>query len=98
MQGKPIDVRIKWPNDLYAGPLKLGGILCHSSYRDQLFHIVIGVSCRVAGWFGIAGWLMLLSVGCLWCEGRTRDARRGQGFHHGMLFTMCAGCVRHVQP
>ncbi len=43
-QGKSIDVRVKWPNDLYAGPLKLGGILCHSSYRDQLFHIVIGVS------------------------------------------------------
>lgn len=56
-------MRIKWPNDLYAGPLKLGGILCHSSYRDQLFHIVIGVSCQVAVCLGFAGWMVLLSGG-----------------------------------
>ncbi|PRW20579.1 biotin-- ligase 2-like [Chlorella sorokiniana] len=48
LAGKSIDVRIKWPNDLYAGPLKLGGILCHSSYRDQLFHIVIGVGLNLS--------------------------------------------------
>lgn len=25
-------IRIKWPNDLYAGGKKLAGVLCHSSY------------------------------------------------------------------
>lgn len=38
-----IDVRIKWPNDVYAGQLKLGGILCHSSYRDRKFFVIMGV-------------------------------------------------------
>ncbi len=38
-----VDVRIKWPNDVYAGQLKLGGILCHSSYRDRKFHVIMGV-------------------------------------------------------
>jgi biotin-(acetyl-CoA carboxylase) ligase len=35
-----LDVRIKWPNDLYAGPHKLGGILCHSVYRDKQFQVL----------------------------------------------------------
>ena len=44
----PIDVRIKWPNDVYAGQLKLGGILCHSSYRSKLFHIIMGVGLNLS--------------------------------------------------
>ena len=47
-QDAGIDVRIKWPNDIYAGGLKLGGVLCHSSYRDKLFHIVMGVGLNLA--------------------------------------------------
>ncbi|EFN52509.1 hypothetical protein CHLNCDRAFT_26827 [Chlorella variabilis] len=46
--GGAIDVRIKWPNDVYAGGLKLGGILCHSSYRDSLFHIILGVGLNLS--------------------------------------------------
>lgn len=34
-----LDVRIKWPNDLYAGPHKLGGILCQTVYRDRQFQV-----------------------------------------------------------
>lgn len=41
-------MRIKWPNDLYAGPLKLGGILCHSSYRDGQFYVVMGVGLNLS--------------------------------------------------
>ena len=41
-------MRIKWPNDVYAGRLKLGGILCHSSYRGQLFYVVMGVGLNLA--------------------------------------------------
>ena len=36
-----LDVRIKWPNDLYAGPHKLGGNLCQSVYRDQQFQVIM---------------------------------------------------------
>jgi biotin--protein ligase len=44
----PLDVRIKWPNDVYAGGLKLGGVLCHSSYRGQRFHVIMGVGLNLA--------------------------------------------------
>lgn len=44
----PLDIRIKWPNDVYAGGLKLGGILCHSSFRDGQFHVVMGVGLNLA--------------------------------------------------
>ena len=47
-QGGGVDVRIKWPNDLYAGGLKLGGILCHSSYRDGRFYVVMGVGLNLS--------------------------------------------------
>jgi Biotin/lipoate A/B protein ligase family len=42
-QGTELGVRIKWPNDIYCGNLKLGGILCQTAYRDQKFHLVSGV-------------------------------------------------------
>ncbi|VFQ64956.1 unnamed protein product [Cuscuta campestris] len=31
-------VRIKWPNDLYLDGLKIGGILCTSTYKSQKFN------------------------------------------------------------
>jgi biotin--protein ligase len=47
-QGAELDVRIKWPNDIYANNLKLGGILCHSSYREGQFHVIMGVGLNVS--------------------------------------------------
>ncbi len=36
-------LRIKWPNDLYADGLKLGGILCQSSFCVDTFDLLIGM-------------------------------------------------------
>jgi biotin--protein ligase len=44
----PLDIKIKWPNDIYANGLKLGGILCHSSFRDGQFHVIMGVGVNVS--------------------------------------------------
>lgn len=41
-------MRIKWPNDVYAGGLKLGGVLCHSAYRARRFATVTGVGLNLA--------------------------------------------------
>ena len=42
-QGLPeLDVRIKWPNDLYLKGLKVGGILCTSSYEPKVYNICTG--------------------------------------------------------
>ncbi|KAL0042345.1 hypothetical protein WJX77_009698 [Trebouxia sp. C0004] len=43
LQGHSIDIKIKWPNDVYSRNLKIGGILCHSTYRSKEFQVVIGV-------------------------------------------------------
>ena len=43
-----MDVRIKWPNDIYGDRLKIGGILCQSAYRDQAFHVVIGAGINLS--------------------------------------------------
>ena len=43
MQGHSMDIKIKWPNDVYSKNLKIGGILCHSTYRSKEFQVVIGV-------------------------------------------------------
>ncbi|KAM3343740.1 biotin-protein ligase 1, chloroplastic [Capsicum galapagoense] len=42
-----LDVRIKWPNDLYLGGLKVGGILSTSVYRSKKFYISAGVGLNV---------------------------------------------------
>lgn len=43
LQGMPhLDVRIKWPNDLYLGGLKVGGILSTSVYRSKKFYVSAG--------------------------------------------------------
>ena len=41
--GKSVDVRVKWPNDLYSGGLKIGGVLCTSTYTEGAFDVVVGV-------------------------------------------------------
>ncbi|BBN06950.1 biotin---protein ligase [Marchantia polymorpha subsp. ruderalis] len=41
------EVRIKWPNDLYAKGLKVGGVLCTSTYSAKTFNIVVGVGLNV---------------------------------------------------
>lgn len=80
-----VDVRIKWPNDVYAGQLKLGGILCHSSYRDRKFHVIMGVR-----W--AARWLARPPV---------RSWRHSHGLHDAQLpggapMGACR-CWRHAQ-
>ncbi|XP_047338260.1 biotin--protein ligase 2-like isoform X2 [Impatiens glandulifera] len=42
-----IDVRIKWPNDLYLNGLKVGGILCTSTYRSKKFNVSAGIGLNV---------------------------------------------------
>lgn len=43
LQGLPyLDVRIKWPNDLYLNGLKVGGILCTSTYKSKKFNVSAG--------------------------------------------------------
>lgn len=44
----PLDIKIKWPNDVYADGVKIGGILCHSSFRDGKFHVIMGVGINVS--------------------------------------------------
>ncbi|XP_044475544.1 biotin--protein ligase 2-like [Mangifera indica] len=43
-----IDVKIKWPNDLYLNGLKVGGILCTSTYKLKKFNISAGVGLNVS--------------------------------------------------
>ncbi|KAG0497566.1 hypothetical protein HPP92_002000 [Vanilla planifolia] len=38
-----IHVRIKWPNDLYLNGLKVGGVLCTSTYSSKNFNVCAGV-------------------------------------------------------
>ncbi|KAF3322530.1 biotin--protein ligase 2-like isoform X2 [Carex littledalei] len=42
-----LDLRIKWPNDLYLEGLKVGGILCTSSYQSKFFSVSAGVGLNV---------------------------------------------------
>ncbi|KAJ1278033.1 hypothetical protein BS78_04G049100 [Paspalum vaginatum] len=42
-----LDVRIKWPNDLYLKGLKVGGILCTSSYEPKVYNICTGIGLNV---------------------------------------------------
>jgi biotin--protein ligase len=41
--GRSVDVRVKWPNDLYSGGVKIGGVLCTSTYAEGAFDVVVGV-------------------------------------------------------
>lgn len=46
--GSGLTASIKWPNDVYCGGAKLGGILCNSVYRDKQFQVIIGVGLNVS--------------------------------------------------
>ncbi|CAI0438147.1 unnamed protein product [Linum tenue] len=47
-QGLPyMSARIKWPNDIYLNGLKVGGILCTSTYRSKKFNISAGIGLNV---------------------------------------------------
>lgn len=39
----PPNVRIKWPNDIYAEGLKIGGVLCTSTYSSKNFNVTVGI-------------------------------------------------------
>ncbi|EPS73140.1 hypothetical protein M569_01618, partial [Genlisea aurea] len=43
----PLNVQIKWPNDLYLAGLKVGGVLCTSKYRSGKFNISAGIGLNV---------------------------------------------------
>ena len=46
-----IDIKIKWPNDLYSAETparKIGGILCQSHYQDSRFVVTTGVGLNVS--------------------------------------------------
>ncbi|KAK9219690.1 hypothetical protein WN943_008336 [Citrus x changshan-huyou] len=42
-----LDIKIKWPNDLYLNGIKVGGILCTSTYRTKKFNVSIGIGLNV---------------------------------------------------
>jgi biotin--protein ligase len=43
-----VDVRIKWPNDVYGGGLKLGGVLCGSTHGGGVFRVTVGAGLNVS--------------------------------------------------
>jgi BirA family biotin operon repressor/biotin-[acetyl-CoA-carboxylase] ligase len=45
--GLPIDVELKWPNDLLVGGCKLGGILCESRWVGARPDVVVGFGINV---------------------------------------------------
>ncbi|KAI5080778.1 hypothetical protein GOP47_0004553 [Adiantum capillus-veneris] len=48
LKGLPIlPVKIKWPNDIYANGVKIGGVLCSSTYREKKFDVVAGIGLNV---------------------------------------------------
>ncbi|EGC36791.1 hypothetical protein DICPUDRAFT_18614, partial [Dictyostelium purpureum] len=46
-EAKDLNIRLKWPNDVYGNGLKIGGILCQSNYSDNEFDVVIGIGINV---------------------------------------------------
>ncbi|XP_073142990.1 biotin--protein ligase 2-like isoform X1 [Henckelia pumila] len=43
-----LNVRIKWPNDLYLDGAKVGGILCTSVYKSKKFNVSAGIGLNVS--------------------------------------------------
>ena len=41
--GEDLGLRIKWPNDLFVGGEKVGGVLCTSAYREGSFEVAVGL-------------------------------------------------------
>lgn len=48
MQSAPVDVQIKWPNDIYSGGLKIGGALIHTSWKGDRFNVLTGIGLNVS--------------------------------------------------
>lgn len=47
--GVDLGVRLKWPNDLWAGrEAKVGGVLCQSAWDGQRFHVIVGMGLNVS--------------------------------------------------
>ncbi len=46
-EGLPIEVELKWPNDLIVGGRKLGGILCESRWMGARPDVVVGFGINV---------------------------------------------------
>ncbi|PON76599.1 Biotin--acetyl-CoA-carboxylase ligase [Parasponia andersonii] len=42
-----VDIRIKWPNDLYLNNIKVGGVLCTSTYKSKKFNVSVGIGLNV---------------------------------------------------
>ncbi|KAI3912222.1 hypothetical protein MKW98_012033 [Papaver atlanticum] len=42
-----LDLKIKWPNDLYLNGLKVGGVLCTSTYSSKKFSVSAGIGLNV---------------------------------------------------
>ncbi|KAL8144513.1 hypothetical protein V2J09_017545 [Rumex salicifolius] len=42
-----LNVTVKWPNDLYLDGLKVGGILCTSTYTSKKFNVSVGIDLNV---------------------------------------------------
>ncbi|CAL0327398.1 unnamed protein product [Lupinus luteus] len=42
-----LDVKIKWPNDIYLNGFKVGGILCTSKYSSKKFNVSAGIGLNV---------------------------------------------------
>ncbi|KAJ4963683.1 hypothetical protein NE237_023622 [Protea cynaroides] len=42
-----LGLKIKWPNDLYLNGLKVGGVLCTSTYKSKKFNVSIGIGLNV---------------------------------------------------
>ncbi|KAM7259438.1 hypothetical protein ACFE04_015179 [Oxalis oulophora] len=42
-----LNVKIKWPNDLYLNGLKVGGILCTSTYKSKKFNVSAGIGLNI---------------------------------------------------
>lgn len=47
-QGAAPDIRIKWPNDIYSGALKIGGALIHTTYQGDRFGVLAGIGLNVS--------------------------------------------------
>lgn len=42
------ELKIKWPNDLYFGNEKIGGVLCNSNFENGEYFMTIGVGFNVS--------------------------------------------------
>ncbi|GLC36411.1 hypothetical protein PLESTM_000440600 [Pleodorina starrii] len=43
----PLDLRIKWPNDIYVGGVKVAGALIHTTWQGGCFNVITGIGLNV---------------------------------------------------